>query len=154
MSDKITGADYHLANDIFDCLINDGGQAERWINQIEYLVKSRSLAGRAKRGTYDPVMASRAWRYVIEAYLPTYKRDMGIKGNVPVVTRNLAGRIAEKYYRDEVYQAAGVAEPTFPEADAALYAAERGNDWIPDVSSGNAPTLAHDLSGLAPTIGG
>lgn len=149
--DQIIGADTDLAADLELGAIND----EPTYRQGRAIVTN--LARKVKRGVYDPVLAGRLWRYAVEAYLPTYKRDAGEpRMKVNAATKNLAGRLLEKYYRDEVYQAAGVAEPTFPGPDAELHEAEHGTP--PATSSpapdSLAPTLADVGPGFAPSLGG
>lgn len=120
MSDKINGADWHMVNDLVLCLVNDGGAGERWIKRLAYT--TGSLAKKAKRGTYDPVLAGRAWRYIVEAYIPTY---LGSKARVSVATRNAAGRVLEQHQREAVYVAAGLPELVYPVQDGELALAEK-----------------------------
>lgn len=114
------GADAHYANDIVLCLINDGGHGERWIRRLAYT--SASLARKAKRGTYDPALAARAWRYIVDDY--ARQEYTGASARVSVVTRTLAALLLEQHQREEVYRLAERPEPAFVEHDAAVTAAE------------------------------
>ncbi len=117
-ANRITGADVHLADDIVLNLTND----EPAYRHVLYL--RTSLARKVKRGIYDPVLAGRAWRYMVENYLTTYKRESGVTGRIDVPTRNLAGRLLEQNQREHVYSEAGITEPLFPVADAEIRAIE------------------------------
>ena len=114
--DRIEGADAHLANDLALCITNDG----KWTARVVYL--HGAMAKNVKRGVYDPVLTGRAWRYLVENYLPTYKREQGFTGRVDVATRNLAGRCLEEWEREDTYNLAGVPDPGFPDSDAQLRA--------------------------------
>lgn len=113
------GADAHYANDIVLCLINDGGHGERWIRRLAYT--SASLARKAKRGTYDPALAAKAWRYIVDDYA---KQEYTPGASVSVATRTLAALLLEQHQREEVYRLAEMPEPSYPEHDAAVTAAE------------------------------
>lgn len=143
--DRITGADVDLADGIVLSIVNNGGESERWINQLATV--RRNLIKKAKAGKYDAVLAGRLWRYTVEFYLPTYKREEGDTGRVDVPTRNLAGRFLEENQRQQVFQDAGITEPTFT-TDAELRAIE-GND-----TGTLAPSLGVVSVDLAPTLGG
>jgi hypothetical protein len=118
MSDKLDGADVHMANELVLCLVND----EPTYNQVLYV--RGSLAKKVTRWTYDPVLAGRAWRYTVEGYILRYKREQGDVGRISVATRNLAGRLLEQNQREDVYAAAGLPEQLFTQADAVITAIE------------------------------